>query len=250
MTAKETRRRRAQKDISRLHKKYYGKKKAKAEKETPITITGEYTVACQEYAKSTEEMSTARIIQKARRALQKDLPKGATIRAFDYKETDSANITHAVAYYHTEITIPPKHLGELLSETGILAGAEQKFKADDAPGATKTAGVDTNDQENKGNGKVTRKELMQQAQGLGIKYFRILHRDELEKVLTLHKEDTAESHTCIQDIQNIAQARWKGGWGHKGGQPAGSTKATSHPKEKTPEAEKKAKPRKEKAAKK
>lgn len=92
-----------------------------------------------------------------------------------------------------------------------LVTAEKKA-ADVAPGQTIKTGVDISGHPNKDNGKHTRAELMAQAQAKGIKYFRILHRDELEEVLRLHTENQPNSVAMITDIQVRAKKRWKAGW--------------------------------------
>ena len=58
---------------------------------------------------------------------------------------------------------------------------------------------------------VTRAELMKEAQNKGIKYFRILNREELQAVL---------DPNTPQDIKQLtiesAKLRWKAGWGKRG----------------------------------
>lgn len=89
-----------------------------------------------------------------------------------------------------------------------------KKAADVAAVGTKTTGVGISSHPKEGNGKLTRKELMSQAQAKGIKYFRILHREELTEVLKQHDrievDSTAKSK--IFAIQEVAQKRWKAGW--------------------------------------
>ena len=59
-------------------------------------------------------------------------------------------------------------------------------------------------------GKVSRNDLMLQAKEKGIKNFRILNREELEKVL--------DPKVTKEDIDKVIQAavkRWKSGWGSR-----------------------------------
>jgi len=61
----------------------------------------------------------------------------------------------------------------------------------------------------------SRADLMLQAKEKGIKNFRVLNREELRKVLDPNA--TAES---VTEVVQGAVARWKSGWGKKGGRPA------------------------------
>jgi hypothetical protein len=56
--------------------------------------------------------------------------------------------------------------------------------------------------------RVTRAELMKEAQERGIKYFRILKREELQTVLDPNTEPAV-----TQDTIEKAKLRWKAGWG-------------------------------------
>ena len=59
----------------------------------------------------------------------------------------------------------------------------------------------------------SRADLMAQAKNMGIKYFRILTRDELEIVLTLHVQGgKAPDGRTFMEIIDQAKARWKAGW--------------------------------------
>lgn len=71
--------------------------------------------------------------------------------------------------------------------------------------------------EKRGNGLKgqSRTDLMLQAKEKDIKNFRVLNKEELMKVLA--PEATEES--VVQVVQG-AVARWKSGWGKKGGRPA------------------------------
>ena len=61
----------------------------------------------------------------------------------------------------------------------------------------------------------SRADLMAQAKEKGVKNFRVLNREELMKVLdpNVNQEDIAQ-------VVQGAVARWKSGWGRKGGRPA------------------------------
>ncbi len=72
----------------------------------------------------------------------------------------------------------------------------------------------------------TRAELMAQCKARGIKNYRVINKVEMGDILA-HIGD----QVYIDKVVAGAVARWKQGWGQKGGQPAGSTKGTSHPKE-------------------
>ena len=54
----------------------------------------------------------------------------------------------------------------------------------------------------------SRAELMAEAQAKGIKYFRILNKEELEEILT-----TNPTPGRITEIQEVAKERWQVGWG-------------------------------------
>ena len=56
---------------------------------------------------------------------------------------------------------------------------------------------------------------MREAQSKGIKYFRILHREELEEVLGYYQMGGSENAAAILRVQEKAQKRWKAGWGTK-----------------------------------
>lgn len=220
MTTKQKERKSAQEHIHDLHKKHYAKKKVA--KETLVTIEGEYPVSCQEYAKTTDAFPDAHTLARITRDLKKELPKKAQLHEIRFKETDSGNLSHAVAYFYVKITANEKQLLSIIGPNKLIVPnnmevmkTQKKKPADVAPRATKTTGVGIDDQGKKqteGNGKVTRKDLMKQAQGLGIKYFRILHREELEEVLKLHKAGESIGLIRIADIQAIAKKRWKAGW--------------------------------------
>ncbi len=90
---------------------------------------------------------------------------------------------------------------------------QQRIKATQvAPGEAKKAGVGIDDQP-------TRAQLMANAQKQGIKYFRILKRDELIVVLAIDQQTTLVNKQTndarIRTIQDKAKARWKAGWGAK-----------------------------------
>lgn len=100
-----------------------------------------------------------------------------------------------------------------------IASSEEKKTADVAPVATKTTGVGISSQPKQAqgdDGKLTRKDLMAQAQAKGIKYFRILQREELKEVLKLHVQAEGSPGSPegnrISEIQQAAQKRWKAGW--------------------------------------
>lgn len=64
--------------------------------------------------------------------------------------------------------------------------------------------------EKKAGTELSRKDLMLQAKAKGIKYFRILSKVELEKVI--------DPKTIQQDIDGVisdAKKRWKNGWGSR-----------------------------------
>ena len=61
----------------------------------------------------------------------------------------------------------------------------------------------------------SRADLMAQAREKGVKNFRVLNREELMKVL-----DSKATQEDIAQVVQGAVARWKSGWGSKGGRPA------------------------------
>jgi hypothetical protein len=61
----------------------------------------------------------------------------------------------------------------------------------------------------------TRAGLMAQAKVAGIKYFRIMTKDELKEVVELHGQKPAYLQERVKQIQDGAKARWKRGWGSK-----------------------------------
>lgn len=63
--------------------------------------------------------------------------------------------------------------------------------------------------------KATRASLMAEAHAKGVKYFRILNRDELQKVL-----DPNTDAAIAQETIDKAKIRWKAGWGTKKAQVA------------------------------
>lgn len=56
----------------------------------------------------------------------------------------------------------------------------------------------------------SRAALMEEAKKQGIKYFRILSKQELTEIMAGAKPER------IAELQNQAQARWKAGWGKQG----------------------------------
>lgn len=82
-----------------------------------------------------------------------------------------------------------------------------------APGEAITTGVDIVEQAPKAG---TRAALMAEAQAKGIKYFRILTKEELTEVLSHSEINDSASKAYIQGITDKAKARWKKGWGNKG----------------------------------
>lgn len=89
----------------------------------------------------------------------------------------------------------------------------EKIATPEAPVAEIKTGVGIIDQTplgNTGEKAGSRADLMAQAQAGGIKYFRILTKEELTKVLA-----DSISPQEITVIQQAAQARWKGGWTKK-----------------------------------
>ena len=103
-----------------------------------------------------------------------------------------------------------------LAQKGIAVRFATKKKADIAPGAAQTTGVGISGHPEQGNGKQTRAELMRQAQAQSIKYFRILHREELIEALRIQKIDTDLGRNALKAIQERAKKRWKAGWGSQG----------------------------------
>jgi hypothetical protein len=59
--------------------------------------------------------------------------------------------------------------------------------------------------------------LMERCKAAGIKYFRVLNKEELNKVLDLHASGEAPVYIEqeIEKIQKVANTRWKSGWGKK-----------------------------------
>jgi len=106
-----------------------------------------------------------------------------------------------------------------LAKAGVPVQFATKKLAEVASQGTKTTGVGISShpkQAQEGNGKVTRKSLMLQAQAAGVKYFRILSRSELEQILNKKGEVGATPETVAQ-IQERAKVRWKAGWTNKAG---------------------------------
>lgn len=72
------------------------------------------------------------------------------------------------------------------------------------------------DHEIKAPAEGSRADLMNQAKAKGIKYYRIMTKEELASVLD-YKEQGNEA--SIAEIQEEAKSRWKAGWGTKKGAP-------------------------------
>lgn len=59
-------------------------------------------------------------------------------------------------------------------------------------------------------GKTTRSSLMLEAKAKGIKYFRVLNKDELIKVLDMKKSGASDEQIAV--ITEAAKIRWQAGW--------------------------------------
>lgn len=77
-----------------------------------------------------------------------------------------------------------------------------------------TAGEKSPSLGNTGEKAGSRADLMAQAQNAGIKYFRILTKEELNTVLRMRGDGDQGG---IDKVVDAAKKRWKKGWGEKGG---------------------------------
>ena len=104
---------------------------------------------------------------------------------------------------------------------GQKEAKKAKASAPQAPGAEIKTGVGIDDQAvatqpvtKKASKEGSRAALIAEAQKLGIKYFRILTKEELKQALTLYiKGGTTPEGKTLPEIIEAAQARWKAGWG-------------------------------------
>ena len=61
----------------------------------------------------------------------------------------------------------------------------------------------------------SRTAMMERAKDLGIKYFRILSKEDLTKVLSFGDQPDHVQQLQILSIQSAAKKRWQAGWGSK-----------------------------------
>ena len=65
-----------------------------------------------------------------------------------------------------------------------------------------------------------RSDLMKEAKEKGIKYFRILNKEELAKILSFGDSPDQMQQLQTLNIQSAAKQRWQAGWGSKPKEPA------------------------------
>lgn len=118
---------------------------------------------------------------------------------------------------------PVEKINQKLTKAGVAVQFATKDTPKEAVCEATATRVGIVDQANKAPKPDSRAALMAEAQKRGIKYFRILNKEELIEVLRPGIVDAG-----INIITTAAKIRWQVGWGRKGGQAVGSTKGTSN----------------------